>query len=204
MYYKNVYKYDEMKRAEHTAVRSTVGWYYFTHNLVEVVGKDSAQFLDRLFVNPVANLAVGRDRYTTMLNEDGDIIDDVVILRLEENKFWVSTLYPRQLIAWFDGHKADEDVAYQDVTSQYDMYSVQGPKSKELISGLVRDSVDDMKFFSIADNVIDGIPVKINRGGFTGEKLGYEIYVAPEQKKVIEAKLREAAEPLGGRQVTEF
>ncbi len=84
MYNKNVYKYDEMKRKEHMAVRETVGWYYWTHQLLEVNGPDAAAFLDRLYANPIGNLKVGRERYTTMLNEEAEIIDDVVIFRLEE------------------------------------------------------------------------------------------------------------------------
>lgn len=90
---KNVYKYDEMKRSEHMAVRSSVGWYYWTHQLLEVTGSDAAAFLDKMCANPIANLAVGRERYTTMLNEQGQIVDDVVVIRLQEETFWVSTLF---------------------------------------------------------------------------------------------------------------
>ena len=67
MYAKNVYKYDESKRREHMAVRTTVGWYLWTHQLIEVKGKDAAVFLDLIFANPIATLKVGRERYTTML-----------------------------------------------------------------------------------------------------------------------------------------
>ena len=71
--YKNIFKYDDMKRGEHMAVRKTVGWYYWTHQILEITGPDVTAFLD-------ASLSVGRDRYTTMLNENGEIIDDVVIM----------------------------------------------------------------------------------------------------------------------------
>ena len=47
--YKNVYKYDEMKRAEHMAVRNTAGWYLYTHELIEVSGKDATAFLDYMY-----------------------------------------------------------------------------------------------------------------------------------------------------------
>lgn len=201
---KNVYKYDEVKRAEHMAVRESVGWYYWTHQLMEVTGKDAAAFLDRLCANPVTNLAVGRDRYTTILNESGEIIDDVVVLRLEDEKFWVSTLFVIKLGAWFDTHKGDADVQYTNVSKAWDMYAVQGPKARELVSAVAEQSVVELKFFAIMDNTVDGIPVKINRGGFTGEKWGYEIYIAPEQAEILEAKLQEQAEALGGRQVVDF
>lgn len=202
--FKNVYKTDPMKREQHEAVRNTVGWYYYTHQLLEVTGEDAPVFLDRIYVNPIANLKLGSARYTTMLNEDGKIIDDVVIFRMEESKFWVSTLYVRQLIAWLDSHKADSRVEYKDVTPAWEMYAVQGPNSKDLLNAFLHESVDDQKFFTIRDNKIDDIPVKISRAGFTGEKLGFEIYCAPEHTQLVEAKLGEYGNAFGAKQVTEF
>ena len=90
--YKNIFKDDEWKRSEHMAVRECVGYYLFTHQLMEVTGADAGRFLDYIFPNNIASLAVGRDRYTTMLNDDGEIIDDVVVMRLEEDKYWVHPL----------------------------------------------------------------------------------------------------------------
>ncbi len=201
---KNVFKYDDWKRKEHMAVRKTVGWYYWTHQLLEVTGKDAAAFLDYLYPNPIGNLKPSRARYTTMLNEKGLITDDVVIFRLEEDKLWISTLYTQKLIPWIEAHKDGWNIAYEMLTKKWDMYAVQGPKSKEMVNALVKTPVDDQKFFQILDNEIDGIPVKINRGGYTGEKLGYEIYVEVEQTKAIEAKLRETAPKFDGEEVEEF
>ncbi|MDR1421597.1 MAG: aminomethyltransferase family protein [Coriobacteriales bacterium] len=202
--FKNVYKYDDWKRREHEAVRNTVGWYYFTHHLVEVTGKDAAAFLDLIYLKPISNLEVSRARYTTMLNEQAQILDDVVVFRLEENKFWVSTLYAVKLTRWLDTHKGDYDVTYEIITDQWDMYAVQGPKSKDLVNALVEKNIDDQKFFQILDNKIDDIPVKINRGGFTGEKVGYEIYVSPAFCETIEAKLAETGKDFGAVEVQEF
>ena len=78
---KNIFKDDAWKRAEHMAVRECAGYYLFTHQLMEVSGPDAVRFLDWIFPNDIANLASGRDRYTTMLNEQGEIIDDVVVMR---------------------------------------------------------------------------------------------------------------------------
>lgn len=202
--FKNEFKYDSWKRADHEAVRKTAGWYYFTHRLVEVQGDDASKFLDWLCVNDIAGCAVGRAKYTTILNEDGTIIDDVVVFRLEEEKFWVSTLYAAKLIDWMDEHEDDFDVDYDEVTDEWDMYAVQGPKSLEMINMIAAEDVSDQKFFSICDNAIDNVDVKISRAGFTGEKYGYEIYVDPDEGEAIEAKLAEAAEKVGARKITEF
>ncbi len=202
--YKNVFKYDEMKRAEHMAVRNTVGWYFWTHQLLEITGPDVTAFLDYMFPNDIASLAVGRDRYTVMLNEDGEIIDDVVVMRVSEDTYWVSTLFATKLDDWWYFHQGDYDVEWSEITEDWAMYAVQGPRSRELVNVLAEKSVDGLKFFEIADNAIRGIPCKINRGGFTGEKLGFEIYVNPDDGEALETLLETEAEKLGGREVTEF
>lgn len=204
MYYKNVYKYDDMKRGEHMAVRNTFGWYFWTHHLVEVKGPDAAALLDRIATGRIANLKIGSARYTTMLNEQAEIIDDTVIFRMNEDLFWVSTLFAHKLIPWLEANKGSAQVEITRITEQWDMYAVQGPKSLDVINALVKTPADDQKFFTICDNEIEGIPVKINRAGFTGEKYGYEIYVAPQHNAVIEGKLKEAETRFGGKQVTEF
>lgn len=202
--FKNVYKYDEWKRSEHLAVRNTVGWYYWTHQLVEVVGEDAAAFLDGIYANPVANLKPSRARYTTMLNEDGQIIDDVVVFRMEENKFWVSTLYATKLMRWLEAHKGEARVSWENITSQWDMYAIQGPNAKKMTAALVDESIEEQKFFQILDNKVGEIPVKVNRGGFTGEKLGYEIYVHPSCAKALEEKIKEAGQKFDAKEVEEF
>lgn len=201
---KNFYKFDDMKRSEHMAVRTTVGWYLWTHQLLEVTGNDATAFLDRMMANPIANLKIGKERYTTMLDEAGQIIDDVVVFRLEENKYWVSSLFVHYMIPWFDSHKGDYNVSYVNVTDNWHMYAVQGPKSKDMVNSLVKKPVDELKFFSFADNEIDSIPVIINRAGFTGEKFGYEVYCAADQADAMEEKLRNAAAVFDGKEVTEF
>ncbi len=202
--YKNVYKYDDMKRAEHMAVRNTVGWYLWTHQLVEVTGADCVEFLEMIFPKNIGNLAPGRERYTTMLDEKGEIIDDVVVFRMEEKKFWISTLFRADMFRWFEAHKGSFDVSWTDITPQWEMYAVQGPKSLEMVNRLAAEPVDGQKFFEMKANQIDGVSVYINRAGYTGEKLGYEIYFPKAEAPAMEKKLRALAEELGGREVTEF
>lgn len=84
------------------------------------------------------------------------------------------------------------------------MFSVQGPKAKDVLNEIVAGGVEDLKFFSHKDYELQGIPVIVNHGGYTGKKWGYEIYMTADQADEIEAVLRSACEKAGGRQVTEF
>lgn len=202
--YKNIYKYDEMKRKEHMAVRENVGWYLWTHQLVEVQGSDATALLELLFTKPISNIKIGKERYTTMLDENAEIIDDVVVFRMEENRYWVSTLFASALMKWIGAHKGEMAVSFENITSKYHMYAVQGPKAKDMVNEIVDENVDDLKFFSFADNSIGEMKVMINRAGFTGEKCGYEIYVPAEKAEEMEEILRKAGKKFQAVEVTEF
>ncbi|MBN1315572.1 MAG: aminomethyltransferase family protein [Anaerolineales bacterium] len=194
---------DAATRVQHEAVRNAAGWYCWTHFLLEVTGADATAFLEKIYSSPIAKIKAGGAKYTTMLNEDGIIIDDVIVYRMEEDKYWISTLHLKKLIAWLDAHKGESDVAYKDITTTTAMYAVQGPKSRELLNAFLAEKVDDQKFFTIRDNKFDDIPVKVSRSGYTGE-LGYEIYISPENAGLLEAKLAEHGKAFGAMQITEF
>ena len=91
------------------AVREHVGWYLWTHQLVEVQGEDARDFLDFLCTKMISTLKTGKERYTTILDENAEIIDDVVVFRLEEQKFWVSTLFAGNLIHWMASHQGKSE-----------------------------------------------------------------------------------------------
>lgn len=194
---------DAATRVQHEAVRNAVGWYCWTHFLLEVTGEDTAVFLDKIYSSPIARIKDGGAKYTTMLNDDGIIIDDVIVFHLEKDKYWISTLHLKKLVAWLDAHKGESKIEYKDITRNMEMYAVQGPKSRDLLNAFLAEKVDDQKFFTIRDNKIDDVPVKVSRSGYTGE-LGYEIYVAPENAGLVEAKLADCGKAFGAMQITEF
>lgn len=196
-----LFKDDAVARAQHDAIRNNVGWYKWTHDLLEVTGTDAASFLDYLYVNSIAKTPIGRSKYTTMLDESGGIIDDVIVLHMGEDYFWVSTLYLPELVEWIDDKKGDLDVKYRDITPETEMYAVQGPKAKAFMNKIVGIPVDDMKYFSIKDNTIGDIKVKVHRSGFTGE-LGYEIYCDPKDNLIVEKALIEAGEEFNAVKIT--
>ena len=188
-------------RLDHEAVRSAAGYYDFTHKLLEVTGMGARSFLNRMFVAPIAKAKVGQAKYTTMLNGNGEIIDDVIVFRIEEDKYWVSTLYIHELIAWFDAHRTLEDVSYREITRTTAMYAVQGPASRTILNGFLNEDVSGLKQFEIRDNAIGSTKVKIARSGYTGE-LGYEIYCNPDDSELVERALEKTGAAHGIRKIT--
>ena len=191
-----LFREDEIARAEAAAVRENVAWYRWTHDLVEVTGPDAERFLDWMLVNTIAGTPVGRGKYTTMLDEDGGIIDDLVAFHKDEGTWWLSTLYGPHMVRWFDAHAEGSDVAYRDITQEWDMYAVQGPNSAQVARDLLAAPVDGLKRFQLVDAQVGTIPVVVDRGGFTGE-LGYEIYCRREDSPAIADAIGTAANTHG-------
>jgi glycine cleavage system aminomethyltransferase T len=196
-----LFKENQTARAQHDAVRKNIGWYKWTHDLVEVSGTGAAAFLDYLYVNSIAKIAISGSKYTTMLDEAGRITDDVIVMRVDEDLFWVSTLYAPQLIDWMDGKKSSYDVAYRDATKETDMYSVQGPNAKALINRIAADTVDSMKRFSLLDSTISEASVKIHKGGFPGED-GSEIFCGANDSDSVKDAIESAGKEFGAAELT--
>lgn len=195
-----LFKDDERARAEAKAVRENAGWYRWTHDLVELTGPDAEEFLDWVMVNRIAGTPPARGKYTTMLAEDGTIIDDLVAFRRGDGTWWLSTLYGPHMVRWFDAHRERPDggewnVSYEDVTPAWDMYAVQGPESGAVMAALGVD-VAGMKRFEVREAQVADVPVVVDRGGFTGE-LGYEVYCRREDSPAVEAAIAAACEGIG-------
>ena len=195
-----LFKDDKIARQDAETIRRSVGWYRWTHDLVEVTGPDALEVLEKFYVSRISAVPAGRTKYTTMLDEQGEIIDDVIVMHMSEDLFWVSTLYGPRLLPWLEAHAEGKKVSARLITDDWDMYAVQGPDSLVAMEKLLDKPLGEMKRFSVAAGSIDGIPVYVHRSGFTGEN-GFEIYCSAAETAVIRAKIAEAVEAAGGREV---
>ena len=137
-----LFKEDAVARKEAMAVRNDAGWYRWQHDLVEVSGPDAAGFLDFVCVNDIAGAAQGVSKYTTLLNDDGKIIDDVIVTNMGDDVYWVSTLYAPKFAKWFEKKSGGFECSMRELTNEIDMYAVQGPKSPDVMNGLLDTPVD--------------------------------------------------------------
>jgi sarcosine oxidase subunit alpha len=166
--------------------RASVGLFDATTlGKIEVVGPDAAAFLERMYVNSLQKLEVGRCRYGLMLSEAGFLMDDGVIARLKPDRFHVTTTTggsPRVLAHMEDYLQTefpDLRVWLTSTTEQWTTIAVQGPRARETIAPLVEGvdlSNDAMPHMSLREARISGVPTRLMRVSFTGE-LGYEINV---------------------------
>ena len=195
-----LFREDKTARLDAETIRRSVGWYRWTHDLVEVTGKDALEILEKIFVSRISKVDTGRTKYTVMLNEDGEIIDDVIVMHMRDDLFWVSDLYGPRLIKWIEAHAEGKDVQTRLITYDWDMYAIQGPDSPAAMEKLLDRPLDGLKRFAVAENTVSGIPVWIHRSGFTGEE-GYEVYCAAEKTGEIKALIDKAVSEAGGREI---
>jgi sarcosine oxidase, subunit alpha len=172
---------------------------------IEVRGPDAGMFLNRLYYNDVRTLGVGRVRYGVMLNEHGTIIDDGVCVRLAEEHFLVSTTSggASRIFATFEEllqcEWPDLRVLATNVTSAWGTVAVAGPRARELMQRLGTDidlSSAAFPHFTVQCGLVEGVPGRIARVGFTGE-LSFELSVPAGCTLALWEKLLELGSDLG-------
>ena len=169
-----LFREDNVARADADAIRKGVGFYRWTHDIVEITGKDALEVLQKIYISNISKVAVGRSKYTASLDENGEIIDDVIVMHMADGLYWVSDLYGPRLLPWIEKHKGTADIQTKIITYDWDMYAIQGPDSINAMNAMLDKPIDELKRFGICERKIGDIPVYIHRSGFTGEN-GYEI-----------------------------
>lgn len=164
--------------AEHHAVRQRAGLFDLGHmGQIEVAGPRAGRALDRALMGGISTIAVGRARYTMILDKRGGILDDLIVYRLEENRFLLVVNAARIDTdrEWIRGLLPPSAVL-EDVSPQTAKIDLQGPLSLEVLLGLISDDWKDLGYFSFCRPRFRGEDILVSRTGYTGE-LGYEIYL---------------------------
>ena len=157
---------------------------------IEVVGSDAGEFLNRIYTNAFAGLAVGSARYGLMCTADGMVLDDGVTMRLAPDRFYMTTTTggAAKILDWLEEWHQTEwpqlDVAFTSVTEQWTTIAVVGPRSREVVARLapaIDVSNQAFPFMTFRETelggAVEGVPTRIARVSFSGE-LAYEINVA--------------------------
>ena len=143
----------------------------------EISGPDSLKFLERIFPRNISRVKVGRCSYQFACYHDGGMITDGILLRLEDQKYWFAQA-DGDLFSWYKANSEGYEVKISDPNVW--ISQIQGPKSMELLSKLIKeDTTKTWNYFDCKEVTILNEKVIISRTGFTNE-LGWEIYFRPE------------------------
>jgi aminomethyltransferase len=139
-----------------------------------VTGKDATKLVNRVITRDINKVAVGQVIYACWCDEDGKVIDDGTITRLEENKYRWTAADPS--LRWFRQNGLNMDVQIEDISEQTAALALQGPASAKLLKTVADADIANLKYFRKTSGRIAGVPVDISRTGYTGD-LGYEIWI---------------------------
>jgi len=143
-----------------------------------LTGKDATRLVDRVITRDMQKVKVGQVIYTPWCDEQGKVIDDGTVSRLEENTYRWTAADPS--LRWFTQNAAGMDVAIEDISESTVALALQGPTSGKLLRSFVKDAdIENLKYFRVTSGTLAGVPVDISRTGYTGD-LGYEVWIPAE------------------------
>ena len=158
---------------------------------VEITGPDAYKFIQLLTPRDLSKLSIGQCKYVLIVNNDGGILNDPVLLRLAENHFWLS-LADSDVLLWAQGVAINSGLDVKISEPDVSPLQLQGPTSQEIMVKLFGEDIRDLKYYWLREYQLDGIPLIVSRTGWSSE-LGYEIYLRDGSKgnelyeKIMEA-----------------
>jgi len=187
---------------EHRAVRSAAGVFDVSHmGEVELSGPGAEAACARLFTNDARTLGPGRAQYTLIANEGGGVVDDVIVYRLDTDRFLVcvNASNTDKDVAWIERHARDL-CTIEDASARYALIAIQGPRAASIMSGLAPDAASLARFHCARITVAatgGAVEAIAARTGYTGED-GFELFVEPASAVGLWRALCAAgAEPAG-------
>jgi aminomethyltransferase len=138
-----------------------------------VTGKDATKLVNRVITRDINKVRVGQVIYCCWCDEEGKVIDDGTISRLEENVYRWTAADPS--LRWFKQNGLNMDVQIEDISEKVAALALQGPTSGMLLKAAAEADIANLKYFRVTRGKINDVPVDISRTGYTGD-LGYEIW----------------------------
>jgi len=147
---------------------------------VEITGPDAYKFTQLLTPRDLSNISVGQCKYVLIINHEGGILNDPVLLRLAENHFWLS-LADSDILLWAQGVAINSGLNVKITEPDVSPLQLQGPTSKKIMVKLFGDSIKNLKYYWFKECDLDGIPLIVSRTGWSSE-FGYELFLRDGSK----------------------
>lgn len=155
-------------------------WDVGVQRCVEIVGPDAEAFMQLLTPRDVSRIEPGRCAYVFLLNQDGGLLNDPVMLRIADDRFWLSTA-DSDMYLWAKGISAFAGHDVEVNTPHVYPVQLQGPRSAEIMADVFGDDVLDLRYYHWMRGSVDSIDVVISRTGYSSE-LGFEVYLLGQDR----------------------
>ncbi len=189
--------------AEHHATRQAAALFDISHmGRIRFDGPSAAAYLDSLVSRSTAKIKPGQVRYALMTNDEGGVLDDVLVYHLQDaagGSYYllvVNASNRPKIINWLGQHPEPDDVQVTDLTTSWAMIAVQGPKALALLQPLVEADIASLKYYMATETRIAGHGGIVSRTGYTGED-GCEVIVGNAAVESLWEQLLAAGEAEG-------
>ena len=163
---------------EHMATRTRAGLFDVSHmGEVWVEGPDAIEFVNSITTNDVTKLVDGQAHYSALPNENGGVVDDLLVYRFGPEKLLlvVNAGTTEKDWAWITSQKKDENLSLRNASADYCQIAIQGPKAIGILQQLTETELEPIKYYHFTTGKVDGVDAIISRTGYTGED-GFEVY----------------------------
>ncbi|MBI3647296.1 MAG: glycine cleavage system protein T [Actinobacteria bacterium] len=179
-------------------LRGVTVWDVAVERCVEIAGPDAFELTNLITCRDLTTCDVWQCKYALLTTDWGGIVNDPVLLRLAEDRFWLA-LADSDALLYVAGVAAGRGLDVQIHEADVAPLQVQGPRSKDVIAALFGEAVADLRYYWCCEAEVDGIPTVVSRTGWTGE-VGYEIYLRDTARgDDLFEKVMQAGEPHGIR-----
>lgn len=164
---------------EHMVVRTNVGVFDVSHmGRIRICGKKAAEFLDYVTTRQPSQLHPFQGHYTVMCNQQGGVIDDLIVYNLDDHFLMVYNAANRQKnYQWLMSHADTFNVQLEDISDESIMYAIQGPFATQLMQKVTQEDITQIKRFWVNKVTISDTPILLMRSGYTGEN-GFELILS--------------------------
>lgn len=166
-------------QVEHAAVRNACGIFDTCHmGRTWATGPDVERFLNYVITNDLSKLQPSEGLYTVMCKPTGGIVDDLILYKVNDEKYWVvyNAGNRDKDFKWLKKNSKDFDVNLKDVSDEVAMIAVQGPKAQMVLQKITDEDLDKIERFKLGDITVSGYEMMAARTGYTGED-GFELYI---------------------------
>jgi aminomethyltransferase len=188
---------------EHRTVRSAVGVFDLSHmGEIEITGDEAVAFLRYALVSDPGAVETNQAQYSMACDADGGIIDDLIVYRLDVDRFWIvcNASNRSAIVAHLEGllARGDFGASLEDRSDRIGLIAPQGPNAAEVLGTLTDLDLDQIRNYRAQRGTVAGVDALVARTGYTGED-GFELFVDAKRAPAVWDAVLEAAARHGGR-----
>ena len=163
---------------------------------VQIEGPDAGEFVQMMTPRDLSNMKVGQCKYVILVNQNGGVLNDPILLKVSEDKYWFS-LADSDILFWAQGLAANANYNVEITEPDVSPLQLQGPKSRDIMIKIFGDQIADLKYYWFKQFTYNNTELIISRTGWSSE-LGYEIFLTDSKVgNELYEHIMKIGEPMG-------